>query len=98
MRQMGAHVVDIASGNLRRLKQELLRLPEVLAAAQLGARLRVLVRNAAADPLAFLTRQPCVRPEDSLSAVRPSLEDVFVTCTGRNGQECSSPLLSRGGA
>lgn len=56
MRQMGAHVVEIASGNLRRLKQELLRLPEVLAAAQLGARLRVLVRNAAADPLAFLAR------------------------------------------
>jgi len=98
MRQMGAHVVEIASGNLRRLKQELLKLPEVLAAAQLGARLRVLVRNAVADPLAFLARQPCIRPEDSLSAVRPSLEDVFVTCTGRNGQECSSPLLSRGGA
>lgn len=84
MRQMGAHVVEIASGNLRQLKQELLKLPEVLAAAQLGARLRVLVRDAVADPLSFLAKQPCVGPEDSLSAVRPSLEDVFVTCTGRN--------------
>jgi len=84
MRQMGAHVVEIASGNLRQLKQDMLKLPEVLAAAQLGARLRVLVRDAVADPLSFLAKQPCVRPEDSLSAVRPSLEDVFVTCTGRN--------------
>jgi ABC-2 type transport system ATP-binding protein len=84
MRQMGAHVVEIASGNLRQLKQELLKLPEVLAAAQLGARLRVLVRDAVVDPLSFLAKQPCVGPEDSLTPVRPSLEDVFVTCTGRN--------------
>ncbi|WP_417912962.1 ATP-binding cassette domain-containing protein [Candidatus Electronema sp. TJ] len=84
MRNMGAHVVEIASANLRQLKQELLKLPEVIAAAQLGARLRVLVRNAVSEPLAFLSRQPSVGPQDSLSLVRPSLEDVFVTCTGRN--------------
>ena len=86
MRQMGAHVIEIASANLRQLKQELLKLPEVLAAAQLGARLRVLVKDAVAEPLPFLASQPCMGPEDSLAAVRPSLEDVFVTCTGRNGQ------------
>ncbi|MGR0481989.1 MAG: ABC transporter ATP-binding protein [Candidatus Electronema sp. V4] len=86
MRQMGAHVIEIASANLRQLKQELLKLPEVLAAAQLGARLRVLVKDAVADPLAFLASQPCIGPQDSLAAVRPSLEDVFVTCTGRNGE------------
>ncbi|MGX9728003.1 MAG: ABC transporter ATP-binding protein [Candidatus Electronema sp. VV] len=86
MRQMGAHVIEIASANLRQLKQELLKLPEVLAAAQLGARLRVLVKNAVADPLAFLESQPCIGSQDSLAAVRPSLEDVFVTCTGRNGE------------
>ncbi|WP_417914868.1 ATP-binding cassette domain-containing protein [Candidatus Electronema sp. JM] len=84
MRQMGAHVVEIASNNLRQLKQELLKLPEVLAAAQLGARLRVLVRNAVAEPLDFLARQPCAGPQDSMSLVRPNLEDVFVSCTGRN--------------
>ena len=84
MQQMGAHVIEIASANLRQLKQELLKLPEVLAAAQLGARLRVLVKDAVADPLAFLAQQPCIGPQDSLATVRPSLEDVFVTCTGRN--------------
>jgi ABC-2 type transport system ATP-binding protein len=86
MRQMGAHVIEIASANLRQLKQELLKLPDVLAAAQLGARLRVLVKDAGAEPLHFLPSQPCIGPQDSLAAVRPSLEDVFVTCTGRNGQ------------
>ncbi len=87
MRNMGAHVVEIASANLRQLKQELLKLPEVLAAAQLGARLRVLVRDKVAEPIAFLRQQPCVGPEDSLVVVRPSLEDVFVTCTGKNRAE-----------
>jgi len=43
MRQMGAHVVEIASPNLRQLKQELVMLPDVISAAQLGAQLRVLV-------------------------------------------------------
>ena len=86
MHQMGAHVVEIASSNLRQLKQELLALPEVITAAQLGARLRVLVKNSITDPLAFLISQNGVGSEDILSIVRPSLEDVFVTCTGEGRQ------------
>jgi ABC-2 type transport system ATP-binding protein len=82
MQQMGAHVVEIASSNLRQLKQELLKLSDVISAAQLGSRLRVLVNNSIADPLAFLIQQKGVDSEASLSVVRPSLEDVFVTCTG----------------
>jgi len=80
MRDMGVHVVEIAAANLRRLKQELVRLPEVVAAAQLGARLRVLVKESVSDPLAFLAQQSGL--DAQLSKVRPSLEDVFVTCTG----------------
>jgi len=86
MQRMGAHVVEIASSNLRQLKQELLRLPEVITAAQLGSRLRVLVKNSIADPLAFLTRHEYIKTEDDLSLVRPSLEDVFVTSTGEGRQ------------
>ena len=86
MQQMGAHVVEVASSNLRQLKQELVNLPEVITAAQLGARLRVLVKDNISDPLAFLTRQKNVGSEDNLSLVRPSLEDVFVTCTGEGRQ------------
>jgi len=86
MQQMGAHVVEISSSNLRQLKQQLLSLPEVLAAAQLGARLRVLVKNNITDPLAFLRAQSKLVAEDELTLVRPSLEDVFVTCTGEGRQ------------
>ncbi|MBR9869062.1 MAG: ABC transporter ATP-binding protein [Oceanospirillales bacterium] len=82
MLEMGSKVVEISSADLRQLKQTLIRLPEVISAAQLGARLRVLVKDSVADPIAFLTRQPSVKPDDQLSLVRPSLEDVFVTCTG----------------
>ena len=86
MKQMGAQVVEIASTNLRQLKQELLKLSEVITAAQLGARLRVLVNDTIPDPLAFLTQQSHFATEDNLSLVRPSLEDVFVTCTGEGRQ------------
>lgn len=86
MQQMGAHVVEIASSNLRQLKQELIGLADVITAAQLGARLRVLVRDSITDPLAFLTQQQGIVSQDDLSLVRPSLEDVFVTCTGQGRQ------------
>ena len=86
MQKMGAHVVEIASSNLRQLKQQLLSLPDVITVAQLGARLRVLVKNRITDPLGFLSLQSGVVREDELSIVRPSLEDVFVTCTGKGRQ------------
>ena len=86
MQQMGAHVVEVTSLNLRQLKQALLKLPEVITAAQLGARLRVLVKNNIPDPLVFLRSQNEIEAENELSLVRPSLEDVFVTCTGEGRQ------------
>ena len=86
MQQMGAHVVEVASSNLRQLKQQLIELPEVITAAQLGARLRVLVKDSIVDPLDFLVQQKGISSLDELSLVRPSLEDVFVTCTGEGRQ------------
>lgn len=86
MQQMGAHVVEIAAPDLRQLKQQLLKLPDVISAAQLGARLRVLIKNKVAEPLAFLSSQPGISSDDSLTLVRPSLEDVFVTSTGEGRQ------------
>ncbi|HEC29932.1 MAG TPA: ABC transporter ATP-binding protein [Gammaproteobacteria bacterium] len=82
MQNMGAKVVEITSSNLRQLKRELLHLSGVISAAQLGARLRVLVKDTISDPVTFLSRQPCVDSDDHLSRVRPSLEDVFVISTG----------------
>ncbi len=83
MQQMGAHVVEVSALNLRQLKQQLLLLPEVISAAQLGARLRVLIKNKITDPVKFLAQQQKIN-ENNLTIVRPSLEDVFVTCTGKN--------------
>ncbi len=82
MQQMGAHVVEIAAHDLRQLKQELIKLPEIISAAQLGERLRVLVKNVITQPLDFLKQQAAVSENASLTLVRPSLEDVFVTSTG----------------
>jgi len=86
MQQMGAHVVEVEASDLRQLKQSLLKLPDVISAAQLGTRLRVLVKNSVSDPRALLSSQSGVGSEDTLSLVRPSLEDVFVTSTGEGRQ------------
>ncbi len=87
MDQMGAHVVEIASSDLRTLKQQLMDdLSSVISVAQLGTRLRVLIENSITDPLEYLTNQKNITPDDALTLVRPSLEDVFVTCTGEGRQ------------
>ncbi len=82
MAQMGAHVVEINTLNLRQLKQQILNLPDVISVAQLGARLRVLVKDKINEPLAFLQQQINFDAKAELVVVRPSLEDVFVVCTG----------------
>ncbi len=85
MLQMGAHVIEVDASELRQLKQKLLLLEEVISAAQLGARLRVLIKQSISDPIAFMVQHAGVHV-DSLALVRPSLEDVFVTCTGEGRQ------------
>lgn len=86
MRNMNARVVEISASNPRELKHRLQEVPEVISAAQLGARLRVLVRNRISDPVAYLSRQSFIGMGDNLAEVRPSLEDVFVTSTGAGRQ------------
>lgn len=86
MQSMGANVIEIAAPDLRQLKQNLLQLPEIISAAQLGARLRVLVDDQVTDPNSFLIQQSVITAKDELTQVRPSLEDVFVTCTGQGRQ------------
>ncbi|TVT54115.1 MAG: ABC transporter ATP-binding protein [Sedimenticola thiotaurini] len=86
MQAMGANVLEIEAPELRKLKQQLIMLPEVVSAAQLGARLRVLVNNSVAEPTEWLKRQALVSEKAIVHQVRPSLEDVFVTCTGEDRQ------------
>jgi ABC-2 type transport system ATP-binding protein len=81
MAAIGAQVVEVEAADLRTLKQQLIQLPSVVSAAQLGNRLRVLVRDEIADPAAWLQTQPLSPAPTRLAVVRPSLEDVFVTAT-----------------
>jgi ABC-2 type transport system ATP-binding protein len=85
MNNIAAHVVEIEAEGLRHLKLQLTQLPEIVTAAQLGSRLRVLIKNSVNDPIGFLHHHFNIMP-NKLSIVRPSLEDVFITCTGRSRQ------------
>jgi len=84
MNQMGANVVEledsVSGEGLRALKSRLIELPAVISAAQLGTRLRVLVSTDIAEPLAYL--QSLIPEPRQMQTARPSLEDVFVSCTG----------------
>jgi ABC-2 type transport system ATP-binding protein len=79
MQNMGARVFEVAGTDLRTLKNRLLHLPEIISAAQLGTRLRVLINDQIATPENWL--RPHI-DHRTLTEVRPSLEDVFVSCTG----------------
>jgi ABC-2 type transport system ATP-binding protein len=82
MSTMPAKVVEIAAVDLRHIKDTLTKLPEVISAAQIGTHLRVLVKENINNPITFLQQHPCINPANKLAIVRPSLEDVFVNCTG----------------
>jgi ABC-2 type transport system ATP-binding protein len=82
MENMGANVIEIISSDLRKIKKQLIALPGVISAAQLGARLRVLVDKQQKNPVDYLQQQSFLNENALLEQVRPSLEDVFVTCTG----------------
>lgn len=85
MRELGAKVVEIGGNNLRLLKQQLGKLPEVVSTAQQGTHLRVLITEAISDPENWLRSiHPALVTDRPIHEVRPSLEDVFVHCTGQN--------------
>ncbi len=86
MAAMGANVVEIEGPNLREIRRHLLGTAGVMAAAQLGARLRVLVDDDIRDPQSFLKEKPETDGATLIEQVRPNLEDVFVTATGEGRQ------------
>ncbi|VAW57406.1 Efflux ABC transporter, ATP-binding protein [hydrothermal vent metagenome] len=86
MQQMNAHIIEIDADNLRQLKQQLITLPNIISAAQLGKRLRVLIKNSITEPIEYLLQQTVINDREQLTRVRPSLEDVFVTSTGTSRQ------------
>ncbi len=81
MQHMAAQVLEVEGENLRALKLNLVQLPQVSSAAQLGTRLRVLIKPDVAEPVQWLRAQ--MAANYSVAQVRPSLEDVFVMSTRR---------------
>jgi ABC-2 type transport system ATP-binding protein len=90
MRELGARVVEIDGEDLRQLKQQLSALSEVVSTAQQGTHLRVLIEDSIDDPEVWLRSHHAELVSNrQIHSVRPSLEDVFVHCTGShaaNGQ------------
>lgn len=88
MRDLGARVIEIDGPDLRLLKQQLADIPEVISAAQQGTHLRVLVRDSVAEPDTWFKQAhaPLAAGRD-IHLVRPSLEDVFVHCTGEGRRQ-----------
>jgi ABC-2 type transport system ATP-binding protein len=88
MRNLGAKVVEVDGDNLRQLKQQLAALPEIVSTAQQGTHLRILIQEQIADPELWLrSHHPELVANRQIHAVRPSLEDVFVHCTGGDTAE-----------
>ena len=88
MANMGAHVLEVDGDNLRQVKATLEALPEVLSTAQQGTYLRVLVDEEVATPDQWLLQlQPVLLAGRTIRRVRPSLEDVFVQCTGHERRQ-----------
>ncbi|WP_318458519.1 ABC transporter ATP-binding protein [Photobacterium leiognathi] len=86
MEQMSVNVVEVEAEHLRQLKPRIVQLPEVRSAAQLGIRLRVLVSKKITHPIEWLKAQIPELKTSVMTITRPSLEDVFVTCTGEGRQ------------
>lgn len=99
MTAMNAWTIEVAGDNLRALKAQLEQQAEVVSAAQIGARLRVLLHKCGntADPLLWLHQHTGNR---ELEMVRPNLEDVFVNCTGtrvtQNGRHTDNDGTAEG--
>ncbi|KJG11474.1 ABC transporter ATP-binding protein [Photobacterium kishitanii] len=86
MAAMAVTVVEIEAEQLRQLKAKIIQLSPVRSAAQLGVRLRVLVSKEIDDPIGWLQVKIPSLSQSVMSISRPSLEDVFVTCTGERRQ------------
>ncbi len=87
MAALAASVVEVDTPDAKRARPLLRDAPQVLSVAQLGRRLRVLVRRTDQEPAAYV-RELLGRAgiPGSAEATHPSLEDVFVTHTRHHRQ------------
>ncbi|ASG01247.1 ABC transporter ATP-binding protein [Vibrio anguillarum] len=86
MNTMGVNIIEVRAHNLRQLKEKVMARAEVRSAAQLGIRLRILIHQQVTQPIAWLKTTFPELAEAEMNLARPSLEDVFVTVTGKGRQ------------
>ncbi|WP_204112420.1 ABC transporter ATP-binding protein [Shimia biformata] len=81
MAGLKAQVVQVEGNNLREAKRLLDATPDILSAAQIGARLRVMVRPEIADPEGLVRKAANLGASGMVTGTRANLEDVFVSAT-----------------
>ncbi|MBR9788297.1 MAG: ABC transporter ATP-binding protein [Vibrionaceae bacterium] len=86
MENMGVNIIEVKANKLRELKEKLIQREEVRSAAQLGIRLRILIHQHITHPIDWLKRTFPELQSAEMNHARPSLEDVFVTVTGKGRQ------------
>lgn len=86
MENMGVNIIEVKSDKLRELKEKLLQRDEIRSAAQLGIRLRILIHQHVEHPINWLKQTFPELENAEMNQARPSLEDVFVTVTGKGRQ------------
>ncbi|HHF3260579.1 ABC transporter ATP-binding protein [Vibrio diabolicus] len=86
MEQMGVNIIEVKADKLRELKEKLIQRDEVRSAAQLGIRLRILIHQHVEQPIEWLKQTFPELQNTEMNHARPSLEDVFVSVTGKGRQ------------
>lgn len=86
MSSMGVNIIEVKAEKLRELKEKLVQRQEVRSAAQLGIRLRILIDQYIEHPIDWLKQTFPELQNAEMNHARPSLEDVFVSVTGKSRQ------------
>ncbi|MGP8305920.1 ABC transporter ATP-binding protein [Vibrio sp. YIC-376] len=86
MENMGVNIIEVKADKLRELKEKLIQRKEVRSAAQLGIRLRILIHQHIEHPIDWLKQTFPELQNAEMNHARPSLEDVFVSVTGKGRQ------------
>lgn len=81
MERVAGRVIEVSGPDLRAVSRTLAITPEILSAAQIGSRLRVLVAEGVDDPQGAVDTAITEFSGTHTRPTRPNLEDVFVLAT-----------------
>lgn len=85
--ETGMHIVEVIAGDPYTAQAAIQPLPEVASVTQLGVRLRVLLPNSIADPVALIERALHAHNVNaSATTTSATLEDVFVAVTMKSSE------------